>query len=196
MSLRWTPDNLLRHTAKHYLGTPEEGWRTLGLAPPEAWDTWRAEALAARCKLAKGHPEGCGEAGRCGAVHAEASAPYRSGADADWAFAESRDLIVRYRDESGQPGLCGTGPRGVFVVVVERGGGERVAKSAFRPMAEPRTGPDAVLGAVRRMRNHAKQGTGGRSVGELLDLETQLLRRCAAPGHRHAQLAAELRGAS
>ena len=175
MPLTWDDRNLVAHTAKHYVGTPAEAWRELGGAPPERWDAWRARAEGARCRYDE-HPDRCHAPAACDAAHREAAPAYRAVVDQDWSFAERHSLLVYHRDERGRPSACGTGPRGVFVVVAERPSGGRVAKTGFRPMGNPRGGPDPVLGAVRRMRAHASPASGGRSTLELLQLETRLLR--------------------
>lgn len=195
MTLTWSPTNLERHAAKHYLGNPGEDWRSLGLAPPGAWEAWRQQARDARCRLGEGHPEECPEPERCRVTQRAAAEPYRAGAAADWEFATANDFVVRFDDEQGEPAACGSGPRGVFVVAVERKT-SHAAKTAFRPMAEPRTGPDPVLGAVRRMRCVVRAGGKNWSAEELLQVETHLLLRRPGAEGRAAKLAAALRGPS
>lgn len=191
MPLTWDEGNLLTHTAKHYVGDREEGWRALGAVPPEAWDAWRGRAEAAGCRF-DAHPERCGDTA-CAGVHREAAVPYRLLVDRDWTFAESRSFLVYFRDERGAPCRCGTGPRGVFVVAAERANGERVAKTAFRPMENPRGGPDPVLGAVRKMRAHTSPGSGGQTLLDLVQLETRLLRPQPSGRGPYDQLAHALR---
>lgn len=175
MPLTWDDRNLVRHTAKHYVGNPDEAWRDLGGAPVDVWDSWRARAASARCRYAE-HPSGCPDAAACDPAHREAAPAYRALVDQDWAFAERHALVVYYRDAEGDPTVSGTGPRGVFVAVAERSSGERVAKTGFRCIEAPRGGPDPVLGAVRTLRAHASPGAGGRTAMELIQLETRLLR--------------------
>ncbi len=194
MPLTWGEGNLLTHTAKHYVGSPEERWRELGAAPLEAWEDWRSRAEDAGCRFDE-HPARCRQAAACEVPHREAAVPYRALVDQDWVFAELRPFFVYYRDEGGAPCRCGTGPRGIFIAVVERPTGERVAKTAFRPMAKPSGGPDPVLAAVRKMRAHASQGHGGQTVADLLQLETRLLRPRPSGSGPYDQLAHDLRKA-
>jgi hypothetical protein len=192
MPLSWDPTNLIGHTAKHYLGEIAEGWRDLGGAPPAQWDAWRRGADEVQCRYAE-HRDRCPADAACEPIHQEASGAYRALVDKDWAFAEARGLLVYYPESDGSQGLCGTGPGGVFVAAVQRTAGERVAKTGFRPIENPRTGPDAVLGAVRKMRAHASTRSGGWTLSDLVRLETHLLRRLPAGADTTQQLAGALR---
>lgn len=187
MSLGWTPQNLLHHAAKHFLGSPAERWVEL-MSPEEQpqWVSWREVAESARCGFAD-HPERCQQEDVCGPIHRAASVPYRSLADADWDFAERRSFFVRFVEADGSAGLCGTGPRGIVVIAIQRPDGERVAKTAYRASERRPT-----RSAVQKMRALASLGSGAWSKVDLLDLETRLLGAPAAKSPAVERIAADL----
>ncbi len=193
MTLHWHAENLERHTAKHFLGNPGEDWR--GLCPePSAWDAWRRRADAARCNYDE-HPSACQSGEACRATQAEAAVSYRQLVDEDWSFAERWQLLVIWEENNGQR-ACGTGPHGIFIPVIRHRTGVPTAKSGYRSQVRARVGPRAVLGAVRSLKAHASTAHGGRTVAELIQLETRLLLGRPGGDTPLDALAAALRGAS